>query len=515
MKTCKRTRMRRTLPLLLSLLLVLTAIPAMAEASEPVRLDVFYASNRPMNEATDLTRQFMIDNLGVDFNLIQGDSDNFDQQLALYISSGDMPDVIWCSYATWKEYASEGAWANLTDFLTEEAYPNLMKYVGDSWPYVTVDGEIQAVPSLLNTPSGQIMAIRGDWLENLELEIPRTLDEYTEVMRAFRTQDPDGDGEMNTWGLSGAGLSYLSPFMGAFGASAEDDFFLNDDGTIETNAISENYRSSLRYLRDIYAEGLIDPEMFTSDDAQAYNKWGRGEMGVCPGWWSFPGNAYLRYDFGVLQPDAKVEIILPPVGSEGKSGMLNAAPFSSVIGVSYKCDEEKINAALHLLDWQATDIGFLTVEFGVEGEFFTYDEELHCPNWTWEFNGGKSKSGKYETTDMEVYKMLFNEKLQNMHYAFDDAIYNQMYALGSEMRYIEPTREDVFALFNTEEYLSVRSDINAHFEQNMLAFIMGEKDIEADWETYVQDYLSLAETARQSRLAAYNETFGTEYTFAE
>ena len=90
-----------------------------------------------------------------------------------------------------------------------------------------------------------------------------------------------------------------------------------------------------------------------------------------------------------------------------------------------------------------------------------------------------------------------------------------MYAIGSEMRFIEPTREDVFALFNTDEYLEVRSDINAYFEQNMLAFIMGEKDIEADWDAYVQGYLSLAGTARQSRLAVYNEIFGTECTFAE
>ena len=507
--------MRRTLSLILSLLLVLTAIPAMADATDPVKLDVFYATSRPMNEATELTHQFMIDNLGVDFNLIQGDSGSFDQQLALYISSGDMPDVIWCSYATWQSYASEGAWADLTPYLTEEAYPDLMKYVGGNWPYVTVDGAIQGVPSLNNVPSSQIMAIRGDWLENLKLEVPKTLDEYTEVMRAFKTQDPDGDGEANTWGLSGAGLSYLSPFMGAFGASSEDDFFLNDDGTIETNAISENYRSALRYLRDIYAEGLIDPEMFISDVSQAYTKWGRGEMGVWPCWWSHPGNAYLRYDFEALQPDAQVEIILPPVGADGKSGSLNAALFRSVVGVSYKCDEEKINAALRLLDWQATDIGFLTVEFGVEGEFFTYDEEQHCANWTWEFNDGKSKSGKYETTDMEVYKMLYNEKLQNMHYGYDDAVYNKMYAIGSEMLFIEPTREDVFALFNTDEYLEVRSDINAYFEQNMLAFIMGEKDIEADWDAYVQGYLSLAGTARQSRLAVYNEIFGTECTFAE
>ncbi len=507
--------MKKYLSLILALLLAVSAMPALGETTEPVKLDIFYASSRPMNEATELIHQYMIDNLGVDFNLIQGDSSNFNQQLALYISSGDMPDVVWLDYTTWKEYADEGAWADLTPYIGDD-YPNLMAYVEDNWPYVTEDEMIQGVPSLGHVPSGQVVAIRKDWLDKLGLAVPTTIDEYTEVMRAFKTQDPDGNGVDDTWGLAFAGAYYLSPIMGAFGASSEEDYFLNDDGTIETNAISENYRSALRYLHDINAEGLIDPESFTADSTQIYTKWGRGEMGVWPAWWSHPGNAYLRYDFESLQPGADVDIILPPVGEDGKSGALSEALFSYVIGVSYKCSPEKIQAALRLLDWQSTDLGFLTVEFGPEGEFFEYDPETRSATWTWEFNDGKSKSGKYETTDMEVYKMLYNERLQNKHYIYSDVNYNQMYAKGSEMRWQEPVREDIFALFLTDEYVAVQGELTTYFEQNMLAFILGEKDLDTDWDAYVQGYLDLGgEEARQSRLEAYNETFGTSYTFAE
>ena len=102
--------MKKMLSLLLAIFVLASVVPAMAEESDVVTLDVFYASSRPMNEATELTRQYIIDNLGVDINLIQGDASNFTQQLALYVSGGDMPDVIWCDYSVWRDYALDGAW---------------------------------------------------------------------------------------------------------------------------------------------------------------------------------------------------------------------------------------------------------------------------------------------------------------------------------------------------------------------------------------------------------------------
>ena len=395
--------MKKMLSLLLMIFMLVPMASALAEeGGDVVTLDVFYASSRPMNEATELTRQYMIDNIGVDFNLIQGDGGNFTQQLALYVSGGDMPDVVMCDYSVWRDYALDGAWADLSSYLSEENCPELMTYVGDNWNYMTMDGQILGVPSMLDVPSSHVTFVRQDWLDNLGLEMPTTLDEFTEVLRAFTTQDPDGNGEDDTYGMSGAGYSYLSFIMGAFGASTEEDYFLNDDGTITTNAISEDYREALRYLRDIYAEGLIDPEMFTCTYEQAQGKWGRGEMGVWPAWWSHGNNAYLRFDFGELQPDADVQVMMPPVGEDGQSGNLYSAPFTTVIGVSL-CDEAKIAAAVKLLEFQASPLGFIC-QYGVEGEFFEWDEETNTTHLDVGSERQQVKSGKYETTDMEVYR---------------------------------------------------------------------------------------------------------------
>ena len=99
-----------------------------------------------------------------------------------------MPDVVMCDYSVWRDYALDGAWADLSAYISEENCPDLMTYVGDNWNYMTMDGQILGVPSMLDVPSSHVTFVRQDWLDNLGLEMPTTLDEFTEVLRAFTTR---------------------------------------------------------------------------------------------------------------------------------------------------------------------------------------------------------------------------------------------------------------------------------------------------------------------------------------
>ena len=76
--------MRKILSLVLSIALLCTmsVLPAFAEG-DVVELEVFRSASRPMNEATELTRQYIEDAIGVNFNMVQGDGSTFTQQLAL------------------------------------------------------------------------------------------------------------------------------------------------------------------------------------------------------------------------------------------------------------------------------------------------------------------------------------------------------------------------------------------------------------------------------------------------
>lgn len=128
----------------------------------------------------------------------------------------------------------------------------------------------------------------------------------------------------------------------------------------------------------------------------------------------------------------------------------------------------------------------------------------------------KSKSGKYETTDMEVYRILYHEDLNAQTFRLAGTDQYDLLADSSDMRYTEPYREDLFCMLLTDEYVEHHTELDDYFVQNMLAFIMGEKDIDAEWDNYVNEYLSMGgDIERQSQLNAYNESFGTDYTFAK
>ena len=289
--------MKKCLSFLLVAAMALSMVSVSALADEPVKIDMFYQSSRPMNEFTEMTRQKVIEDIGVDMNLIQG-GDNWKQQLALYITGGNVPDLVaFMDANTFQGYAAEGAFYDLTDLIGN--YPHIMEYLSTVYGYTaedmlkrtSIDGRIYGIPSVTIARSYYTENIRTDWLEKLGLEMPVTLDDWTNVMRAFTNDDPDGDQQKNTYGFSGSRTyNSLTPFFGAFGARPDQCYFLGEDGKVITNVLSEDYKAALTYLRDIYAEGLIDPEMFTANDQQTYEKWVRGEFGVWNSW--FGANIY-------------------------------------------------------------------------------------------------------------------------------------------------------------------------------------------------------------------------------
>ena len=129
--------------------------------------------------------------------------------------------------------------------------------------------------------------------------------------------------------------------MGAFGASTERDNFLNDDGTITTNAISNEYKDALKYLNSIYKEGLIDPEMFTCTYEQAAGEVGPRRSGHLVGVVELTAATPTpALTSAIFSRTPVVEAILPPVGADGQSGNLYSSPFSQVVGVSYLCAPE-------------------------------------------------------------------------------------------------------------------------------------------------------------------------------
>jgi putative aldouronate transport system substrate-binding protein len=107
------------------------------------------------------------------------------------------------------------------------------------------------------------------WLDKLGLQIPTTTEELREVLRAFKTQDPNGNGVADELPLSGFANSWRTrpwPFLLNAFLYTDDTNMLNvQDGEIVAAFVQPEWREGMRYVHSLFAEGLIDEEMFTRD----------------------------------------------------------------------------------------------------------------------------------------------------------------------------------------------------------------------------------------------------------
>lgn len=480
---------------------------------------LFYHNTRPMNAYTELTRREVIGKIGVDMQLIRG-GDNWKEQLSLLMADDDeaVDIVALMDMGTFSNYAAAGAFYDLTDLLAD--YPNIITYlsgvendsVQDILSWTSVNGRIFGLPSITVVRSYYTESIRSDWLKRLGLSVPETLAEWTNVMRAFTYGDPDGNGIDDTYGFSGSRqYNSLTPFFGAFGARPDQCYFLDDDGHVVTNVISEEYRNALGYLRDIYAEGLIDPEMFIANDYQINEKWVGGKFGIWNSWWSGAGNAVVRYHYTDYNPEDSILILNPPVGADGRSGVIAQEPCENFFAISAKSD--KVDAALKLIDYACTTDGQRTLMWGVQGQFWTQDE---AGNIDW-YTGidGKDKYGN-RIGDMQLYRFFYNIPIENSVWHLSDTMANRLYQESSESYMQVPVYSDLFLGLSSEAYVTHNVDLGTFVEESGIRFIMGIADLNDDWDAYVKDYLARGgEAVRTSLLQAYNKRHGTTLTFAQ
>lgn len=198
----------------------------------------------------------------------------------LILASGDLPDAFYKADFTDYDlvtYGQAGLIIPLED-LIEEYAPNI-KALFEQRPelrsMVTApDGHIYSLPraeemGLVSTPF--FLSINTAWLERLGLEMPTTLEEFADVLRAFRDQDPNGNGIQDEIPFSFMfdwWCADIGDLFGAFGMPDNSQHRIVRDGKVIFTAIQPEYKEAIQYFHGWYKEGLIDPESFTQNSSQ-------------------------------------------------------------------------------------------------------------------------------------------------------------------------------------------------------------------------------------------------------
>ncbi|GGF99165.1 sugar ABC transporter substrate-binding protein [Paenibacillus albidus] len=218
-------------------------------------------------------------NVDIDWENIP-DTD-FAEKKNLLLASGNLPDAFYGAGLSDYElanYGEDGTLIPLEDLIDQYA-PNLKALLEkrpDIRSAITApDGHIYGLPSWEENDLGTnpfFHSINKAWLDKLGLSVPQTLDEYTDALLAFKTQDPNGNGKADEIPLSFMHMQWCMDIAGIFGAFGLPDNLehrIVRDGKVIFTANQPEYKEALKYFNEKwYKQGLIDPESFTQDAPQ-------------------------------------------------------------------------------------------------------------------------------------------------------------------------------------------------------------------------------------------------------
>jgi putative aldouronate transport system substrate-binding protein len=268
---------------------------------EPITLKVGYARS---SDFEWLNGETATDNVWVNLYeennifleiLYDVDSSQAETKLSTAIMSGNYPDLITLSssqLSDYVNYAVTGVIADITDIFEEYATDELKEYVnadgGMVMESLKINGRLYGLPRLSNPyDSVPIMFIRQDWLDNLGLKKPTTMEELKEVAYAFTYDDPDGNGADDTYGLAIDGMEVFTGSIGDanaifYGYGAYPSGYIEgEDGKVTwggTNA--EGMKAALTLLQEMYQDGSLAKDFITMDSNAIFEEAGSGRCGI-------------------------------------------------------------------------------------------------------------------------------------------------------------------------------------------------------------------------------------------
>ncbi|MDF2927418.1 MAG: extracellular solute-binding protein family 1 [Paenibacillaceae bacterium] len=436
------------------------------------------------------------------------------EQFNLLIASGKLPDVIEYNFTTYsggpEKAISDKVIIPLNDLIDKHA-PNLKKYLeanpGIKKELTTDEGNMYVFPALgvgnTNVTSG--MVIRKDWLDELGLAVPETIDEWTHVLRQFKEKK----GAKSPFTLT---LNEFSSdrFNGAYGIS---NTFYIDNGKIKYGPYEPAFKEYLTLLHSWYKEGLLDPDFATQDSKSKNAKATNGASGAFPGSIGSSMGTYL--DAMKNDPVYNLAATQHPVLKKGDEPRFFTAANeyrgdgSAAITPANKHPVETVK----WLDYLYSEEGNILKAFGVEG--VTYNMVNGNPKYTDLIVNNPDKlsigdaMAKYLRVAAPAPGFVGDDRYTEQYYSYQQqkdavVVYNKFFKNIAETRpgRITETPQE------GQELSSIMAEINTYREEMFLKFIMGGESLN-NFDKYIQQLKNMkierAIEIKQSALERYNK----------
>lgn len=480
---------------------------------EPVKMTFLAPSSATpdWNDVLVFNEYKKMTNMDIQWQMIS--SDALKEKTNLMLAGGDYPDAFHSAGLSTKDlinYGGQGTFIPLNDLIDQYA-PNFKKLL-EEHPDIKrgltmPDGNIYSFPRIFDPEFHSVLMgwklwLNKDFLDNLGMKEPETLDEFYEFLKAVKEKDPNGNGQADEFPLSTSGdTNLLHLFKGSFGLGNRGVLHPYVDVDPSTNELrfipaDDRFKEMLQYLNKLYKEGLINQDLYTVKSEEIFARGSQGLFGAAIV--TNPRTAYNQDNF-----------IGAPVfeGPHGDKLYSNYKASLVNIGAFVITDKNPDPAAtVRWVDYFYGDEGSKLFFMGLPGQ--TYVEN---PDGTVDYSDLINKNPDGLTYTQAISKYL------TWRTGGYPAIVKEQYFKGSEGQpdSIEATRkvekfvpEEVWAPFNftveeSEKMATLGADIENYVKEMQAKFIIGQASFD-QWDKFVE---TLNKMGLDKYMAIYNDAY--------
>lgn len=434
--------------------------------------------------------------------------------LKVFEEAGVEPDWLLINYDSYEQEASEIISSAKTDadiikipdsdpnqvyiksglFVPLDQYfdymPNFTKWLSENpvekAELTAEDGHIYYVPGINVADDYQPCLMYNQvWLDKAGIKAPATLDEFVEMLRYFKDNDMNGNGDTSDeipMSIMGEFLPYM--FGPAFGLDLVSGFQADESGNVTyAYADSENYKKYLEFLNGLYKEGLLEKDYAALDRDGVIKRISEDKTGVAFDYsWAMSmmySNVLPYYD-GTA---ATAFVGVAPLSGENKGFYVGRNSLAGMFGVSTKSSQ--IELAVKFLDYAMSEHCQDYYQWGIEGESYIvnadgsrqYTEKGNDNDWLQQFGINPAfvfpAAQSVEATDILVadWHADINRDLR---------------------QYIKNPWPEIYATSKESDTVNLyMPDVQEAVNKSGAAFITGEKDIEKEFDSYIDELESL------------------------
>lgn len=430
-------------------------------------------------------------------------------QFNIMVASGDIPDIIEYNWAT--EYPGgpekaikDGLILPLNDAFNKYS-PNLKKILSEDKELEkqikTDNGNYYNYPMIRVADSSRVFRgpiIRKDWLDDLGLPVPVTIDDWYTTLKAFKekkgAESPFvvkyNQNSSSASFVNNSGMALYDAFVGAYKTS--DGFYVNDEGKVKFGPIEKQYKEFLTTFRKWHAEGLIDKEFSLADDKAVDSKMVGDKSGATVGLLTGGIGRYLD-NMKTKNPKFNLVGTTYPTLTKGETPFAGQFDdkYNPKASAAISKSSKNVEIAARWLDYAYSKEGNLVYNFGVEGKSYN-------------FENGFPKFSDYimKNPEGKTYAVMQPQFMKlNGAFSVDPRASEQVYTYPQMKdaqaqwaktdakkhnlpQSITPTPEE------SKELATITSKTNSYFAQMFVKFVMGAEPLD-NFDKYVDEMKKL------------------------